>query len=52
MDNFVKAKNIMENYNDQTPKYPITLMKLSSLYLNSNDFENCVIYSRKAVEKF
>ncbi len=34
MENFIKAKNNMENYNDQTIKYPITLMKLSSLYLN------------------
>jgi hypothetical protein len=42
----------MENFNDSTSKYPITLMKLSSLYLNNNEFENCVIYSKKAVEKF
>jgi hypothetical protein len=42
----------MESFTDQTTKYPITLVKLSSLYLNNNDYENCVIYGKKAVERF
>jgi len=42
----------MESVNDSTSNYPITLMKLGSLYLNNNDFENCVIFSKKAVDKF
>jgi hypothetical protein len=37
-ENFTKAKNIMESFKDQSIKYPITLIKLSSLYLNTNDF--------------
>ena len=52
MENFIKAKANMENYNDQSIKYPMTLMKLGSLYLNSSDFQNCIIYSKNAVDKF
>jgi hypothetical protein len=41
----------MESFKDESIKYPITLIKLSSLYLNSNEFENCIIYAKNAVEK-
>ena len=39
----------MEANNEKHIKYPLTLIKLASLYLNNSDIDNCIIYSRQAV---
>ena len=49
METFKKSQLYLEEANERLLEYPVLLMKMSSLFLNSGDIYSCVEYGNKSL---